>query len=173
MMLLSKASLWLESTDRYCRCRAGVVICGDDDTVVLRVSDCGGGWDVACRVYVWSYMFTTARPACEAGWALVAAANACSEPEDEDSDDDGVAPLAGFGCGLPLSRPHECYVGGWLELNSIPEFGTDAYLYLNRSGNGQEALRTDVDALPMRGSLLNGSYNGSSCDSSGILLATE
>lgn len=23
MMLLSKASLWLESTDRYCRCRAG------------------------------------------------------------------------------------------------------------------------------------------------------
>lgn len=70
------------------------------------------------------------------------------------------------------------------------------YLYLNRSGNGQEALRTDVDAsvpawrteirgtmrrteneaneaLPMRGSLLNGSYNGSSCDSSGILLATE
>ncbi|CAK9022889.1 unnamed protein product [Durusdinium trenchii] len=146
-----------------------VVICGDDDTVVLRVSDCGGGIPLDDMDQVWSYMFTTARPACEE----VAAANACSEPEDEDSDDDGVAPLAGFGCGLPLSRNYACYVGGWLELNSIPEFGTDAYLYLNRSGNGQEALRTDVDALPMRGSLLNGSYNGSSCDSSGILLATE
>ena len=92
-----------------------------------------------------------------------------------------------------------CYVGGWLELNSIPEFGTDTcdrpskthkrggtvcrYLYLNRAGNAQEELRTDLDAsclehvssfigvqqiitlyeaaLPIRGSLLNGAYYSS------------
>jgi len=143
-----------------------VVICGDQDTVVLRVSDCGGGIPLADMDQVWSYMFTTAKPACEE----VAAANAAnSETEDEDSDDDGVAPLAGFGCGLPLSRNYACYVGGWLELNSIPQFGTDAYLYLNRSGNGQEAVRPDIAEMPAQGSLL---VNGHSCDA-GAPLAAE
>ncbi|CAJ1375976.1 unnamed protein product [Effrenium voratum] len=132
-----------------------VVICGDDDTVVLRVSDSGGGIPLDDMEQVWSYMYTTARPACEE-----ASNGEMSPNEDDDSDDDGVAPLAGFGCGLPLSRP--CYVGGWLELNSIPEFGTDTYLYLNRAGNAQEELRTDLDAaLPIRGSLLNGAYYSS------------
>eukprot|EP00435_Cladocopium_sp_Y103_P044645 s1869_g12.t1 len=42
-----------------------VVICGDQDTVVLRVSDCGGGIPLADMDQVWSYMFTTAKPACE------------------------------------------------------------------------------------------------------------
>ena len=143
-----------------------VVICGDQDTVVLRVSDCGGGIPLGDMDQVWSYMFTTAKPACEEVAAANASANSQSDDEDsaEDSDDDGVAPLAGFGCGLPLSRNYACYVGGWLELNSIPEFGTDAYLYLNRSGNGQEALRTDIAELPVRGSLL---VNGNSCDAGG------
>lgn len=138
-----------------------VVICGDQDTVVLRVSDCGGGIPLADMDQVWSYMFTTAKPACE---EVAAANSASSESDGEDSDDDGVAPLAGFGCGLPLSRNYACYVGGWLELNSIPEFGTDAYLYLNRSGNGQEALRTDIAELPVPESLL---ANGNSCDAGG------
>lgn len=32
------------------------------------------------------------------------------------------------GCPQPilLDETMRCYVGGWLELNSIPEFGTDA-----------------------------------------------
>ena len=56
-------------------------------------------------------MFTTTKPACEEPLRAVSvenlfaqeAAEANGGSEDE-SDDDGIAPLAGFGCGLPLSR---------------------------------------------------------------------
>jgi len=124
-----------------------VVVCGDDDTIVLRVSDCGGGIPLDDMDQVWSYLYTTAKPACED------VSSVDSDDDDNDSDDDrGIAPLAGFGCGLPLSRNYACYVGGWLELHSIPEYGTDTYLYLNRAGNVEEAMPTDIDAhLPIRG----------------------
>ncbi|CBZ55669.1 Pyruvate dehydrogenase kinase, isoenzyme 2,related [Neospora caninum Liverpool] len=46
-----------------------------------------------------------------------------------------VSPLAGFGCGLPLSRLYASYLGGRLEILSLPFHGSDAYLYLNRIGD--------------------------------------
>ncbi|KEP60093.1 UNVERIFIED_CONTAM: pyruvate dehydrogenase kinase, putative [Hammondia hammondi] len=46
-----------------------------------------------------------------------------------------VSPLAGFGCGLPLSRLYASYLGGRLEILSLPFHGSDAYLYLNRVGD--------------------------------------
>mmetsp|Transcript_27919 Transcript_27919/g.64919 ORF Transcript_27919/g.64919 Transcript_27919/m.64919 type:complete len:431 (+) Transcript_27919:80-1372(+) len=127
-----------------------VVICGDDDTVVLRVSDCGGGIPLDDMDQVWSYLYTTAKPACE---DVSSTSGVDDSDDDDETDDDGeIAPLAGFGCGLPLSRNYACYVGGWLELHSIPEYGTDTYLYLNRAGDVQEAMPTDPDAhLPVRG----------------------
>jgi len=120
-----------------------VVVCGDETTVVLRVSDSGGGIPLDDLSKVWSYLYTTARPARE------------EFQDDAESDDEGnVAPMAGFGCGLPLSRNYASYVGGRLVLNSMPNYGTDAYLYLNRLGNAQEALMMDSDAgLPSRGFL--------------------
>ena len=47
----------------------------------------------------------------------VAAANAADSSEDEDSDNDGVAPLAGFGCGLPLSRTGHSRTHGFLSIH--------------------------------------------------------
>lgn len=46
-----------------------------------------------------------------------------------------VSPLAGFGCGLPLSRLYASYLGGKLDILSLPFHGSDAYLYLNRIGD--------------------------------------
>jgi len=117
-----------------------VIVCGDDSTVVIRVSDSGGGIPVDAIDKVWSYLYTTARPQGEEP------TNATS---DADSDDESVAPMAGFGCGLPLSRNYASYVGGSLELNSLPHHGTDVYLYLNRIGNAQEVV--DVEPIwPLR-----------------------
>ena len=39
-------------------------------------------------------------------------------------------PMSGFGFGLPVSRVYAEYLGGSLELHSIPEYGTDVYLKL-------------------------------------------
>lgn len=112
-----------------------IVVCGDEETVVLRVSDAGGGIPLADMNKVWSYLYTTAKPQGD-------------EREEDDSDDeehdDDIVPMAGFGCGLPLSRNYASYVGGRLEMNSMPHYGVDAYLYLNRVGNAQEA----VDVVP-------------------------
>merc|ERR1712048_385179 len=78
--------------------------------------------------------------------------------DDYDSDEDtDVAPMAGFGCGLPLSRNYATYVGGRLKLDSMPGHGTDAYLTLNRLGNAQEFLDFKAEApLPSRGFLPRG-----------------
>jgi len=121
-----------------------VVVCGDDSTVVIRVSDSGGGIPLDMMEKVWSYLYTTAKPLSEDG---------ASDPYDSDADE-GVAPMAGFGCGLPLSRNYASYVGGRLEINSMPQHGTDAYLYLNRIGNAREIVDVEPKAsLPSRGFL--------------------
>ena len=38
----------------------------------------------------------------------------------------------GYGIGLPLSRLHARYLGGSLDLVSLPGYGVDAYLSLPR-----------------------------------------
>ena len=47
---------------------------------------------------------------------------------------------AGLGVGLPLSRLFARYFGGDLEVMSIPGYGTDAYLRLNKLGDSEEVL---------------------------------
>lgn len=103
-----------------------VVICGDESVVVIRVSDTGGGIPMESMDRVWSYLFTTAEKQVKETGA--------------DYADAEEAPLAGFGCGLPLSRNYANYAGGRLELNTMPHHGVDAYLYLNAIGNAQELV---------------------------------
>merc|ERR1711907_928856 len=88
---------------------------------------------------VWSYLYTTAKSPKLEETSDVSAEEASDHDTDEELDDD-IAPMAGFGCGLPLSRNYATYVGGRLELNSLPPFGTDAYLYLNRLGDAEEKV---------------------------------
>jgi len=101
-----------------------VIISGDERVVVIRVSDEGGGIPYKDVSKVWSYTYTTATEDVAAS-------------EDDDMDEQ-VAPMFGFGCGLPLSRNYAKYVGGRLLLNSMPSHGTNAYLYLNRLGDAKE-----------------------------------
>lgn len=139
-------------TERYSQAEAAehpvkAVVCGDDSTVVVRISDAGGGIPLDSMSKVWSYLYTTAKPQGEEPVEV-------EDAEGESDDDSGVAPMAGFGCGLPLSRNYASYVGGRLELNSMPHHGTDAYLYLNRIGNAKEVLDGRPKAvLPSRGFL--------------------
>lgn len=117
-----------------------IVVCGDESNVVIRVSDTGGGIRDIRKAE--SYLYTTAESQCDAP-------NAEVDLDDEYS----VAPMAGFGCGLPISRNCAFYVGGRLELNSTLPYGTDAYLYFNRLGDAQEYVGTEIKQLPSRGLL--------------------
>lgn len=45
-----------------------------------------------------------------------------------------------YGYGLPISRLYARYFGGDLQMISMENYGTDAYLHLNRLGNVQEPL---------------------------------
>merc|ERR1719330_542613 len=130
------------SSDEAAKRPVRVVVCGDESSVVIRISDTGGGIPLEALSKIWSYLYTTARP--QDG----------EEDSDEDSDSDDVAPMAGFGCGLPLSRNYAAYVGGRLEIQTLPQWGTDAYLYLNRLGNATEIVDVEPQAiLPSRGFL--------------------
>ena len=59
------------------------------------------------------------------------------------SDDAQIAPLAGYGYGIPLSRLYARYLGGDLMLQSIEGYGTDCFIYL-KSGNNDA-----VEVLPI------------------------
>ncbi|CAD7959718.1 unnamed protein product [Amoebophrya sp. A25] len=93
-----------------------VDVCCDRDTVTVRISDEGGGIPRDQIDKIWSYLFTTAKPVTNFG-----------------DRDDEIVPMAGFGCGLPLTKEYVNWVGGRIELVSLPTFGTDVYLSLARN----------------------------------------
>lgn len=84
-----------------------IVISSDDHRVAIRISDRGGGipFDVGDRI--WEFGFSHSR---------------------------GESPtnMSGYGLGLPLARLYAGYLGGSLSIVSLPEYGTDAYLFLPR-----------------------------------------
>ena len=51
-----------------------------------------------------------------------------------------LAPLAGFGYGLPLSKLYALAFGGDLRLLSMEGLGTDAFLHLCKLSNTEELL---------------------------------
>uniref|UniRef100_A0A7S2Q1D3 Protein-serine/threonine kinase n=1 Tax=Zooxanthella nutricula TaxID=1333877 RepID=A0A7S2Q1D3_9DINO len=83
-----------------------IVVCADETHIAIRVSDRARGIPFAVGNRVWSYLYSTARR--------------------------GPTELSGYGVGLPLSRLYARYLGGSLDLISMPGFGTDAYLMLPR-----------------------------------------
>lgn len=58
--------------------------------------------------------------------------------------------MAGFGVGLPLSRLYAEYIGGSLQLVSMPNFGTHAFLFLERCSSRKEGMPTYVNWLRKR-----------------------
>lgn len=103
----------------------------ENEDVVIKVSDEGGGITRSNMQRIWSYLFTTADPAIQEG--MVGGGPA--------APDHGIdSPLAGLGYGLPISRSYCRYFGGDLSIMSMEGYGTDAFVYLTRLGNNREPL---------------------------------
>jgi len=100
-----------------------------NEDVVIKVSDEGGGIARSHMPRIWSYLFTTAKPAFEG-----------AGDEFPDSQIATDSPLAGLGYGLPTSRAYARYFGGDLNVMSMEGYGTDAFLHLSRLGNRSEPL---------------------------------
>jgi len=91
---------------------------GNQD-LTIKISDQGGGIPLRAIPLLFSYLYTTA-----------------SLP----TNNKGSCPLAGYGCGLPISRLYARYFGGDLRLMPMEGFGTDAYVFLKIASS--EALET-------------------------------
>ena len=92
----------------------------DNDDVVIKISDEGGGIKRSDMHKIWSYLYTTADPAILE-----------SVLQTVDSADHAVtSPLAGLGYGIPISRNYARYFGGDLVIMSMEGYGTDSFIYL-------------------------------------------
>lgn len=98
----------------------------DNEEVVIKVSDEGGGIKRSEMSKIWSYLYTTGDPAVLASMLGV----------DEDgqevpiADFSNSAPLAGLGYGLPIAKNYAKFFGGDLIIMSMEGYGTDSFIYL-------------------------------------------
>ncbi|KAH8106517.1 alpha-ketoacid dehydrogenase kinase [Phellopilus nigrolimitatus] len=103
-----------------------VVVSEGREDITIKISDEGGGIPRSAIALIWTYMYTTMT-----GQGL----------EEDFTDTDFKAPMAGFGYGLPLSRLYARYFGGDLKLISMEGYGTDVYIHLNRLSSSREPLQ--------------------------------
>eukprot|EP00929_Paragymnodinium_shiwhaense_P103877 TRINITY_DN67711_c0_g1_i1.p1 TRINITY_DN67711_c0_g1~~TRINITY_DN67711_c0_g1_i1.p1 ORF type:complete len:481 (+),score=115.42 TRINITY_DN67711_c0_g1_i1:62-1504(+) len=125
-----------------------LLVTGDEHICTVRLSDEGGGIPIAHLSHVWSYLYSTAEQV-HAPVSRVAIDEPAdlqflqrSSPGDTNQDILMGSPLAGLGCGLPLSRLYAEYLGGSIELQTLPQFGTDVFVYLNKLEKVSETLQT-------------------------------
>lgn len=111
-------------------------VSSDEAQVVMDIFDQGGGIAFEHQPHVWSYMYSTKKGKKGLPSAYL---------QEEDS-----TPLAGYGMGLPLSRLYAEYIGGSLHIMSMPNFGTHAFLFLQRCHSRKEGMPTYVDWLRKR-----------------------
>jgi len=117
-----------------------IIVCADPDRVGIQVSDIAGGVPFEHSERIWSYMFSTTPDDLRSGRNVQAApvpALGLSSPAR------AGGPISGPGMGLPLCRLYTRYLGGSLDLMSMPGVGTDAYLFLTRIDAGSE-FRTSM-----------------------------
>ncbi|KAG5183205.1 pyruvate dehydrogenase kinase [Tribonema minus] len=103
----------------------------ENEDVVIKVADEGGGIRRSYMNRIWSYLFTTADPAVQKGFI---------ELGEVESDHAKESPLAGLGYGLPISRSYARYFGGDLSVMSMEGYGTDAFVHCSRLGHHSEPL---------------------------------
>jgi pyruvate dehydrogenase kinase 2/3/4 len=108
--------------------RVVVAAGSENEDVVVKVSDEGGGIPRSGMPHIWSYFYTSA--------------NSSTFDHMIGSEDDFSTntPLAGLGYGLPLSRLYARYFGGELQVISMEGYGTDAYVHLKRVGDADEPV---------------------------------
>ena len=97
----------------------------ENEDVVIKVADEGGGIPRSEMEHVWSYLYTTADPSIQQDMF-----------EQHQNIPTISSPiLAGLGYGLPISRAYARYFGGDLDIMSMEGYGTDAFCYLVRLGD--------------------------------------
>jgi pyruvate dehydrogenase kinase 2/3/4 len=101
----------------------------DNEDVVIKIMDEGGGIPRSQMNKVWSYLYTTADPSIQEAFI-----------SDKQQDHDKVAPIAGLGYGLPIARAYCRHFGGTLDVLSMEGFGTDAFIHLKRLGDAKEPV---------------------------------
>lgn len=103
----------------------------DNEDVVIKVSDEGGGIRRSNMKRIWSYLFTTASPSI--------LHNLLKDTEGANVRDfDTASPLAGLGYGLPISRNYARYFDGDLTIMSMEGYGTDGFIYLPRLNDSKQ-----------------------------------
>lgn len=109
-----------------------VTICSNENDVLFRISDQGGGIPSDVYRHIWSYghlpRFNTLR-------TLPQLAARIAELKNDQFI--GAPPL---GIGLPMSRVYAEYWGGDMNVVSMPGWGTDAYVRIPRFGTQNENL---------------------------------
>jgi signal transduction histidine kinase len=91
----------------------------DEDHIILKISDQGGGIPEKQTDLVWRYMYTTAN-----------SPYSPSEAEEQIESAAERAIMAGFGYGLPISRLYAKFCGGTLKLENHASKGVDCMIYL-------------------------------------------
>lgn len=100
----------------------------ENEDVVIKVADEGGGIPRSQTDKIWSYLYTTASPKVQQSFI------------GDESDFSKQSPLAGLGYGLPIARSYCRYFGGELDLLSMEGFGTDTFVHLKRLGDSTEPV---------------------------------
>jgi pyruvate dehydrogenase kinase 2/3/4 len=106
----------------------------DNEDVIIKVMDEGGGIPRSQMDHIWSYLFTTADPNIQQQFLY--------NPNNSNNDNKHASSpiLAGLGYGLPLSRAYARYFGGDLDIISMEGYGTDAFCHLARLGDKAPSL---------------------------------
>ena len=118
-----------------------VTVSADDARMMICVADRGGGIPFDRMENVWSYLHSTTRKKWEDDMSLAD----CDADHDDivsnlpvsGNEDNNPTELAGYGIGLPMSRLYARYLGGDLNLISLPGYGTHAYVFLPRLSSDQ------------------------------------
>jgi pyruvate dehydrogenase kinase 2/3/4 len=99
----------------------------ENEDVVIKIADQGGGIARSRIDQIWSYLYTTAD-------------SSLQEAIFAGKDHSKVSPIAGLGYGLPISRSYCRYFGGEISLMSMDGFGTDVFVHLKRLGDSKEPI---------------------------------
>ncbi len=99
-------------------------------SLIIKISDRGGGIHPSEREAVWRYGYTSVQDSAgkHAKLAKRTATKSPSESPGKSSEPDKR--VAGYGFGLPLARLYARYFGGEVYFQTMSGFGTDVYIHL-------------------------------------------
>mmetsp|Transcript_23989 Transcript_23989/g.71573 ORF Transcript_23989/g.71573 Transcript_23989/m.71573 type:complete len:412 (-) Transcript_23989:2300-3535(-) len=112
-----------------------ITICQNDNFLILRISDQGGGIapDMVDNCWKWSFTTVDQESNGPPGGSIF---NVLSESEPD-------GPLAGLGFGMPMTKLYLEYFGGSLEVVPMFGYGTDVYVTL-KDLNSKSAASTGL-----------------------------